>query len=229
MRLKKPAVILATAALMSVAACGGGNGSTNGQGQPQQQETMKEGGNAGAGQNADAQAPAPEIPGAKKGGTITVDAYVSPSTLDPTRAYYTDSTSIMSGLVTRSLTQYMYDPKTDQMILVPDMATNLGVPNKDNTEWTFTLRDGLKYEDGTPVKAEDVKYAIERSFAVDELPDGPTYNQTFFVDGDKYKGPFKDKGDYQGVVVNGNKITIKMRRPFGDMPYYASFPAFTAI
>ena len=229
MRLKKPAVILATAALMSVAACGGGNGSTNGQGQPQQQETMKEGGNAGAGQNADAQAPAPEIPGAKKGGTITVDAYVSPSTLDPTRAYYTDSTSIMSGLVTRSLTQYMYDPKTDQMILVPDMATNLGVPNKDNTEWTFTLRDGLKYEDGTPVKAEDVKYAIERSFAVDELPDGPTYNQTFFLDGDKYKGPFKDKGDYQGVVVNGNKITIKMRRPFGDMPYYASFPAFTAI
>ena len=32
----------------------------------------------------------------------------------------------MSGLVTRSLTQYEYDPKTKQMILVPDLATDLG-------------------------------------------------------------------------------------------------------
>jgi peptide/nickel transport system substrate-binding protein len=109
------------------------------------------------------------------------------------------------------------------------MATDLGQPNEDNTEWTFTLRDGLKYEDGTPVKAEDVAYAVKRSFAIAELPDGPTYNTTFFLDGDKYKGPFKDKGNYPGVVVKGNDITIKMRRPFTDMDYYASFPQFTAI
>ena len=46
------------------------------------------------------------------------------------------------------------------MQLVPDMATDLGRPNEDNTEWTFTLKDGIKYEDGTDVKAEDVAYAI---------------------------------------------------------------------
>ncbi len=231
MRMKRPAVVLATAALMSVAACGGGNGSSanDTNSQPSDQPSMKSGGNAGAGQDPNATAPAADIAGAKKGGTITVNAYVSPSTLDPTRTYYTDSAAIMEGLVTRALTQYKYDPKTDDMVLVPDMATNLGESNKDHTEWTFTLRPGLKYEDGTPVKAEDVKYAIERSFAVDELPDGPTYNQTFFLDGDTYKGPYKDKGDYKGVVVNGNKITIKMRKPFGDMPYYAAFPSFTAI
>jgi peptide/nickel transport system substrate-binding protein len=226
MRLKKPAVVLATAALMTLAACGGGSSSGK---NPNAVETVGAGGNAGAGQDPTAQAPAADVPGAQKGGTVTVDAYVSPSTLDPTRAYYTDSTAILSGLVTRSLTQYKYDPKTNQMVLVPDMATDLGQPNEDNTEWTFTLRDGLKYEDGTPVKAEDVAYAVKRSFAVDELPDGPTYNQTFFLDGDKYKGPFKDGLNYKGVVVKGNKITIKMRRPFGDMAYYASFPAFSAI
>ena len=27
------------------------------------------------------------------------------------------------------------------MQLIPDMATDLGRPNEDNTEWTFTLRE----------------------------------------------------------------------------------------
>ena len=129
----------------------------------------------------------------------------------------------------RALTQYVYDPESNDMELVPDMATDLGRPNEDNTEWTFTLRDGLKYEDGTAVKAEDVAYAITRSFAIEELPDGPTYQLQFFLDGDKYKGPYKDKAPYKGVEVNGNDITIKMSRPFPEMDYYASFPVFTAI
>ena len=30
------------------------------------------------------------------------------------------------------------------MVLIPDLATDLGTPNEDFTEWTFTLREGLK-------------------------------------------------------------------------------------
>ena len=165
---------------------------------------------------------------AAQGGTVTVLTLQVPATLDPTRAYFTDSTEIMN-LVTRALTQYAYDPETGEMILIPDMATDLGRPNKDNTEWTFTLKDGLKYEDGTDVKAEDVAYAISRSFAIEELPDGPTYQLQFFQDGDTYKGPYKDKAAYKGVEVNGKDITIKMSRPFPEMDYYASFPVFTGI
>jgi peptide/nickel transport system substrate-binding protein len=230
MRMKKPAVALATAALMTLAACGGGGGTDN---NASSDETVGagtgKGGEAGSFKNPDLQGPM-EVPSdAAEGGTLTVLTANVPSTLDPTQAYYTDSTAILSDLVTRSLTQYVYNPDTNDMQLVPDMATDLGQPNEDNTEWTFTLKDGLKYEDGSDVKAEDIAYAVKRSFAIAELPDGPTYQTTFFLDGDKYKGPFKDKGDYKGVVVDGNSITIKMRRPFTDMDYYASFPAFTAI
>jgi peptide/nickel transport system substrate-binding protein len=216
--------VLAVASLFTLAACGGsGDSDAN---TPIQSQGA--GGGAGAGKNPDAQGPL-EVPSdASSGGTITVDTVNVPATLDPTRAYYTDSTAILN-LVTRALTQYAYNPETQDMELVPDMATDLGQHNKDYTEWTFTLRDGLKYEDGTPVKAEDVAYAVARSFAIAELPDGPTYQTTFFLDGDKYKGPFKDKGAYKGVEVSGNSVTIKMRRPFTDMDYYASFPAFTAI
>ncbi len=228
MRMKKPAVALATAALMTLAACGGGS-STSSSGGSSDEPSFKGGGNAGSFKDAEAKAPATVPDDASEGGTFTVLTSVAPSTLDPTQAYYTDSTAILSDLVTRSLTQYAYNEDSQDMQLIPDMATDLGRPNEDNTEWTFTLRDGLKYEDGTDVKAEDVAYAVKRSFAIAELPDGPTYQTTFFLDGDKYKGPFSDKSDYKGVEVNGNDITIKMRRPFTDMDYYASFPAFTAI
>jgi peptide/nickel transport system substrate-binding protein len=228
MRMKKPAVALAAAALMTLAACGGGSGNDPGSDETVGAGTGK-GGEAGSFKDPDAEAPAEVPDDATEGGTLSVLTVNVPSTLDPTQAYYTDSTAILSDLVTRSLTQYAYNAETNDMQLIPDMATDLGRPNEDNTEWTFTLRDGLKYEDGTDVKAEDVAYAVKRSFAIAELPDGPTYQTTFFLDGDKYKGPFKDGSDYAGVEVDGQDITIKMRRPFTDMDYYASFPAFTAI
>ena len=224
MTWRRPAAALAVACMMGLSACGGGPGDD-----PAARRSTAQGGNAGSFKNADAKAPLAVPSDAAKGGTLTVLTNQVPATLDPTRAYYTDSTAILSDLVLRSLTQFVYNPDTNDMQLVPDMATDLGRPSQDNKSWTFTLRDGLKYEDGTPVKAEDVAYAVKRSFAIAELPDGPTYQTTFFLDGDKYKGPFKDKGQYKGVVVKGNDITIKMRRPFTDMDYYASFPAFTAI
>jgi peptide/nickel transport system substrate-binding protein len=228
MRMRKPAAALAVAAMMTLAACGGGSDSGS-EGEAGDDPTFQEGGNAGAFKDPEREAPAPVPDDATEGGTLTVLTAVAPSTLDPTQAYFTDSTAILSDLVTRSLTQYAYNEETNDMQLIPDMATDLGRPNEDNTEWTFTLREGLKYEDGTDVVAEDVAYAIKRSFAIAELPDGPTYQTTFFLDGDKYKGPFSDGTDYAGVEVNGQDITIKMRRPFSDMDYYASFPVFTAI
>jgi peptide/nickel transport system substrate-binding protein len=224
-QLKQSAItIMAVASLLGLAACGGDNG--NNPSTPTQSQGA--GGGAGAEKNPDAQGPMSVPADATGGGKVTVLTTQVPATLDPTRAYYTDSTEIMN-LVTRALTQYAYNPETKDMELVPDMATDLGRPNKDNTEWTFTLKEGLKYEDGTDVKAEDIAYAISRSFAIEELPDGPTYQLQFFQDGDTYKGPYKDKSPYKGVEVDGNDITIKMSRPFPDMDYYASFPVFTAI
>jgi peptide/nickel transport system substrate-binding protein len=227
MRWKKSVAVIPVALLLGVAACGGG---TSGTGSAPQTSQAFTGGGAGLGQNPNMKGPAPEVAGAKSGGTITVLTNGAPSTLDPTRAYYTDSTAILSDLVIRSLTQYSYDAKTGDMTLVPDIATNLGTPNSDNTAWTFTIKPGIKYEDGTTVTAEDVAYAVKRSFAATELPNGPgsTYEPTFFKD-PSYKGPYKDGDNYSGVSVKGNSLTIYMSRPFPDMPYLASFPAFSPI
>jgi peptide/nickel transport system substrate-binding protein len=149
--------------------------------------------------------------------------------MDPTEAYYSNTLSILEGLVTRQLTQYVYDEETDSMILVPDLATDLGTPNEDFTEWTFTIRKGVRFENGDEVTPEDIKYGIMRSFDRATFPEGPAYSNDYFLDGDTYKGPYKSGTDYDGVTIDGQDLTIKMSQPFPDMPYWGSFPAMGPI
>lgn len=182
----------------------------------------------GPGLDPDAPAPAPDVTGHQLGGDLQVLAKTVPLTFDPTRMSQPDELAIMS-LVTRSLTQYTYDRRSRQMVLVPDLATDLGRPNKDRTEWTFTLRPDLRYADGSAVRAADVAYAIKRSFATSQLPGGSGHNVEHLRDGGTYRGPFTDGAKYAGVSVDGDSITIETRRPFADMPQYASFPAFSPI
>ncbi|MFY9915346.1 MAG: ABC transporter substrate-binding protein, partial [Nocardioidaceae bacterium] len=190
--------------------------------------TFQTGGNAGAGTDPNrTEGPAPEIPGAKAGGTVKVISVAGLNSMDPTEAYYINTASILSSLVVRSLTQYVY--QDGQMILIPDLATDLGTPNDDFTEWTFTIRDGVKYENGTPVTAKDVAFGIKRSFDRATFPEGAAYSNDYFKDGDKYKGPYSSNSNYNGVKVDGNTLTIEMAKPFPDMPYWGAFPAIGPI
>jgi peptide/nickel transport system substrate-binding protein len=242
MRLKKPIVALSAAGLLALAACGGSD--NNGSGDNTTPTTPGDttstssgspssptGGDPNAnGQCPTCQPPAKAIPGAKTGGTVYVETAAAPATFDPTDTYYVDSAAIEEGLITRELTQYVRDPKTGNMILVPDLATDLGQHNADYTKWTFTIRDGIKYEDGTPITLDDIKYGIERSFDRETFINGANYSNQYFLDGDTYKGPYKSPGvDYKGVTISGQKLTIKMAKPFPDMPYWGSFPAMGPI
>src|SRR3954452_16835425 len=128
---------------------------------------------ASAGLMPDAKGRAPEVAGAKKGGTLTGSYSTNPSGMDPSSQFYQDSAAILK-LTNRSLTTFAL--RDGKSVLVPDMATDLGKASADGMDWTFTLKDGLKYEDGSPVKAEDVAYAVKRSFAQEELAGGPTYH-----------------------------------------------------
>lgn len=235
MHMKKPLVALGLASLMTLAACGssGNNASGpsgSGSGGASADSVAANGGALSKAQDPNAKGPV-TIDGATKGGTVTVLTNAGFSTtIDPTESYYTDTSSILSGLVTRSLTQYKYDPASKSMTLVPDLATDLGQHNADYTEWKFTLRDGVKWQDGSPVTAQQVKFGIDRSFDRKTFPTGATYSNDYFLGGDKYKGPYTDpKGTDQAVTVDGNTITIKMAKPFPDMPYWGAFPAMGAI
>ena len=229
-RLAAAASVLA----LGAAACGGGGGTPS---ERAQEEQKKEASPTGTGyevlQDNDAKGPAKEIDGAQKGGTVTTLTVQAPETFDPTRAYFIDVLAVLR-MTTRTLTA-MELRDDGKYYLVPDIATSLGEHNEDFTEWTFTLKDGIKFDDGTPVTSKDFAYAVKRSFATEELPSGPTYQQTYFLDGGKYKGPFKTAAqgggdDYAGVETPDDKtIKLKMAKPFPDLPFYLTFPVFSPI
>jgi len=230
MRLKTPLIAITAVTMMALAACGGSDGDGNNNNSDKPSEGVGSGGDTGNGQDPEAEGPV-TIDGATEGGIVNVQTNTGlTTTIDPAEAYYVDTSSILSGLITRSLTQYKYDPESKQMILVPDLATDLGTPNDDYTEWKFTIRDGVKWEDGTPVTADEVLFGIKRSFDRTAFPTGAAYSNDYFLDGDKYKGPYTDpKGDWTGGTVDGSTITLKMAKPFPDMPYWGAFPAMGAV
>jgi peptide/nickel transport system substrate-binding protein len=222
----KPVAIIAVASLCLVVACTGGGDGGDSASTP---DTVTAGGAVQA-IDAERDGPAPPVDGAVRGGTVTVlSQAMSTDTLDPTQAYNSDVLSILRELLTRSLTQWVYDPARHAMELVPDIATDTGRSNADFTEWSFTIRDGVRYESGNEVTAADVAYGIKRSFDRTTFDQGPNYSNSYFLDGDTYQGPYTSGMAYRGVLVDGNTVTLKMSRPFPDLPYWASFPAMGPI
>jgi len=226
---RKPRAVVAGAALFAlVAACGGTDESSN----PESSRSFTSAPEVG--KDASRQGPAPDIEGATAGGTITVylPGDPGPDSMDPSDGWSVTGNSIQQALTNRSLTQYSKDAKTGEMVLVPDLATDLGTPNDDFTEWTFTIRDDAKWEDGKPITAKEVAWGIQRSMDSDTFPAGPgtEYSQTYFSEAGKYKGPYTDKGKkWDGVTVKGNDITIKMAKPFPDMDYWGAFMAMGPV
>ena len=168
-----------------------------------------------------------EIEGAQEGGTVKVISFTPLETMDPSEIYYTHTNAISTALLNRSLTQFVYDEENDQAVLVPDLATDLGTPNDDFTEWKFTIRDGVKYEDGTPVTAEDVKFGMERTLDLETFPESPGgYGVEYYAGADSYAGPYTGNGaQLDSIAVDGSTITVTMSKPFPDMPYWGAFPA----
>ena len=94
---------------------------------------------------------------------------------DPQRVATPEDLAFLGATIMRSLVAYKYsDDPAEATTLVPDMATDTGRPNADATSWAFTLRDGLTWQDGSPLKCEDIKYGVSRTFATDVVNGGPT-------------------------------------------------------
>jgi peptide/nickel transport system substrate-binding protein len=226
MRFKSPLIAISAAGVLALSACGG-SGSDSGDTGNQSQDNSKLG-ETGNGQDPTAQGPV-SIDGATKGGTVTVLTLAGlTTTIDPSEIYYTDTVGVFSGLIGRSLTQYKYDADTKQMVLVPDLATDLGTHNDNYTKWTFTIRPGVKWENGKTVTAKDVAFGMTRCMDAASFPTGACqyYSNVYFKGGADYKGMYTDPGSkYKGITVSGNKVIIKMAKPFPDMPYWGTFPA----
>jgi peptide/nickel transport system substrate-binding protein len=87
--------------------------------------------------------------------TLTVDLAGYPASLDPGQQYDTDSYSVYRNIFDQLLHR---DPRTSKII--PWLATKWRQANP--TTWVFTIRDGVKFSDGSPLTAADAAFSIER-------------------------------------------------------------------
>ena len=71
--------------------------------------------------------------------------------------------------VTRNVYEGLTTYSPQELTLEPALATSW---TQDGNTWTFTLRQGVKFHDGTDFTAEDVKVSIERMLALNQ---GATY------------------------------------------------------
>lgn len=145
--------------------------------------------------------------------------------LDPAKSQGLPITT--NGFIFRRLTAWKIsqDGKTT---VVPDLATTTGTPSDGGKTWTYTLKDGIRFDNGKTITSKDIKYGIERSFA-DSLTGGLSYHKALLVGADKYHGPFDGKELDSIQIPNDKTIVFHLSVPFGDWPWIVSLASFTPV
>ncbi|RCH64387.1 ABC transporter substrate-binding protein [Streptomyces sp. SDr-06] len=163
-----------------------------------------------------------------KGGTLTVLSNQDFTHLDPARNWVMTDMDFGTRLLYRTLVTYRAAPGTAGGELVPDLATDLGTASNGARTWTFHLRPGLAYEDGTPITAQDVKYNVERSFSPD-LPGGADYAARYLTGAEGYQGPAQGRHLDSIRVPDDHTIVFDLRKPFAEFPNAAAMPTFAPV
>ncbi|MET8143857.1 ABC transporter substrate-binding protein [Sphaerisporangium sp. NPDC005288] len=206
---------------LGLSACGGGTATS-----PSQSGAAAP---AGGGAKAEFNAALTQVynPSDKKGGIIKLANAGDWDSLDPGDTYYGYSWNFIR-LYGRSLVMFKPAPGKESTELIPDLAESLGVPSDNAKTWTYKLKQGVKFEDGTPITSKDVKYAVERSFDKEVFPDGYTYfNDTLNWPKD-YKGAYKSKdADTDSAIETPDDQTIvfHLKQPYSGFDYFAQLPA----
>jgi peptide/nickel transport system substrate-binding protein len=170
----------------------------------------------------------------RQGGTLRVVLGQGlPAHLDPQRLNAATDANI-ARLFTRTLTTFKAQPGDAASEIVGDLATDTGRPSEGNRVWTFRLKDGVRWQDGSQVNCEQVKYGTERSFS-DIFPTAQTYPKAFLEDNaTPYKGPFiggnnGGKGLESIQCVDTRTIQFRLKRPVGDFGYTVAMTVFAPV
>ena len=203
-------------AALVLAACGGGGGAGGQQGSSNQSTQAA----------FNAASTGVVSPSDKKGGTLKFANAGDWDTLDPGETYYAYSWNF-ARLYGRSLMMFKSAPGKEGNQLVPDLAEAPGQASDNAKTWTYKLRKGVKFDDGTEVTSADVKYAMLRSTDKQTFPNGPAYWDGMLNLPSGYKGPYKTPNmNTDSAIETPDKSTIvfHMKQPFAAFDYLAQQP-----
>ena len=149
------------------------------------------------------------------GGTITIASGTAPLSADQGLDFTTQGTELYSVVNTPLLTFKRGVEGVGGTQIVPGLAQSLPTVSNGGKTYTFTLRSGLHYSDGTPIKASDVTYALERDI---KIPwQAASFVSAYIKGGTEYaKGTAKT---LSGVTTDDatGKITVNLVAPFAPI------------
>ena len=167
----------------------------------------------------------------KEGGTLTGSYASFPEYLDPALSYSTEGWTAIYDTYLPLLT-YAHASGAAGSKVVPGLAKGLPKVTNGGKTYTLTLRKGLRYSDGTPVKASDFPASVERMLA---LESGGSSFYTSIVGAEKFAET--KQGHVGGIKADDRtgKIVIDLTAPRGTftnelaMPFVALLPKGTPV
>jgi peptide/nickel transport system substrate-binding protein len=166
---------------------------------------------------------------AQRGGTLTGTYTAFPESLDPGLSFSLEGATALQNVYIPLLT-YAHANGAAGTKLIPGLAKGLPQIDQGGKRYTLHLRPGLQYSDGTPVKASDFRFVVERLFRINSV--GSTFF-TSIVGAESFAKT--KKGGIPGIETDdrSGRIVIHLTEPSGTfsyvlgLPYAALLPADT--
>src|SRR5215207_5560706 len=154
---------------------------------------------------------------ARSGGSITISYSAQPDALDPALSRTAEGWEAL-WLVYTPLLTYAHAEREAGTELIPGLARDLPRTSEDGLTYNLTLRKGLRFSDGTPVKASDFEHTVKRVLNLES--GGASYYEV--IEGaSEYLTAGKPKADISGIETNDRtgEITIRLVEPDGTFKH----------
>ena len=150
----------------------------------------------------------------RQAGSATIASSTAPQSADNQADFTTQGVELYSVVNTPLLVfQRIAGPAGSRIL--PGLAQSLPAISRDRLTYTFTLRKGLRYSNGAPIRATDFKFAIKRALKLN-------WGASAFLSGHIAGAMAYDAGsahNISGIVVHNRtrKIVVKLTAPYGPI------------
>ena len=147
---------------------------------------------------------------ARHGGTLRVAISTPAAAVNPL------TVADAGGLCMLNQTgEFLIFDNNEKLALQPMLAVKWA-PNHDGSVWTFTLRSGVKFHNGSPMTADDVVYTFQ------QLADPKNASNALST----FKGVLSPSGVKK---VDATTVEFALQAPNGNFPYLVSSDNYNAI
>jgi len=171
----------------------------------------------------DAEGGGDATPGASSKDTLVFGAAGEPKLFDP--AFASDGETFR---VLKQIFEGLVKTKQGSAEIEPALATKWE-PSAEGKDWTFTLRQGVKFHDGTPFNAEAVCFNFDRWYNFTgtlQSPDVSAYWQDTFGGFAKNETPDQPSSLYKSCTPSGETVKLSLTTATGRIPAALALPSF---